>query len=93
MSKQTITPGEWGILPDDSDTNEECQMVVSRHKSAEHPEIIASEIYFTANAQAIAAVPDMIEALLKIRRIESGNIDGESWALADAALRKAGQIE
>lgn len=100
MSKQTITPGAWGFSP------------AGDHKDIDNPfvniwsdgsdDYIAYDV-LPANAQAIAAVPDMIEALQLthqclgyMKETRLGAMTPAMLIALDttiAALRKSGQID
>lgn len=91
MSKQTITAGEsWTVRNGQTVVTVDQKRIICDVHAGHAPERLQY-------AQAIAAVPDMIEALRQIRDITYKHHPVAATELAKAtakaALRKAGQID
>jgi hypothetical protein len=91
MSEFQHTPGPWQYLGDPDD--DECRVRQAASVRIGHgycSEITICEgISLEANAKLIAAAPDLLEALIDVRRaLELANLTGE-LAVVDSAIEKA----
>jgi len=94
-TQEKITPGKWGVSeysPEHRDAPQMLYIASNRMPLNTHICLVGLNNIDVnlANAQAIAAVPDMIEALKQILD-ESKDRDNDIL-VATEALRKAGQL-
>lgn len=90
MSDTKFTPGPWTINPTGPHWNnpELCNLEINY--GSDH-ECVCDTVYHMADAQLIAAAPDLYEALVALQSAakQSTAIDREVWLQVHDALKKA----
>lgn len=87
------TPGPWSL--DDNDLRDEAQMVLADRTGCSIADVFLQGRggECEANARLIAAAPELLDALIRVRDNNRKGVTGaaarEAWAAANAAIAKA----